>query len=60
MAMNVERFVWLIVGGGIALVAGLWLVSFFDAWSVAWLAGAGLALLGAGSLGGGIDSRIEI
>ncbi|MFC7007377.1 hypothetical protein [Halalkalicoccus salilacus] len=60
MAMNVERFVWLIVGGGIALVAGLWLVAFFDAWSVAWLAGAGLALLGAGSLGGGIDSRIEI
>lgn len=58
--MNVERFVWLIVGGGIALVAGLWLVAFFDAWSVAWLAGAGLALLGAGSLGGGIDSRIEI
>lgn len=58
--MNVERFVRLIVGGGIALVAGLWLVAFFDAWSVAWLAGAGLALLGAGSLGGGIDSRIEI
>lgn len=60
MAMNVERFVWLIVGGGIALVAGLWLVAFFDAWSVAWLAGVGLALLGAGSLGSGIDSRIEI
>ncbi|WP_336363658.1 hypothetical protein [Halalkalicoccus salilacus] len=60
MAMNVERFVWLIVGGGIALIAGLWLVAFFDAWSIAWLAGAGLALLGAGSLGGGIDSRIEI
>lgn len=60
MATNVERFVRLIVVGGVALVAGLWLLAFFDAWSVAWLVGAALALLGAGSLVGGIESRIEI
>lgn len=60
MALNVERFVRLIVGGGVALVAGLWLSAFFDAWSVAWLAGAGLVLLGGGILVLGIESRIEI
>lgn len=57
--MNVERFVRLIVGGGVALVAGLWSLALFDAWSVAWLAGAGLVLLGTGCLAGGIRSRIE-
>lgn len=60
MAMDVERFVRLIVGGGIALVAGLWLVAAFGAWSVGWLAGVGLAVLGTGGLVSGIGSRIEI
>lgn len=57
--MNVERFVRLIVGGGVALVAGLWLLALFDAWSVAWLAGAGLSLIGVGGLASGIGRRIE-
>lgn len=55
-----ERFVQLIAVGGVVLVGGLWVVTLFDAWSIAWLVGAPLVLLGAGSLLAGIGSEIDI
>ena len=55
-----ERFARLIVAGGIALVAGLWIAAVADAWSVAWLLGAGLAVLGAGGNVAGIVSEIDV
>lgn len=54
-----ERFVRLIVAGGVVLVGALWVVAFFDPWSVAWLAGVVLTLLGVGGLSVGISSEIE-
>lgn len=55
-----ERFVQLIVGGGVVLVAGLWAVALLSPWSITWLAGAALALLGAGSVLAGIGSEITV
>lgn len=57
---HVERFVVAIVAGGLALVAGLWLVSLFEARSAVWLLGLGLALLGVLGLAGGIWSQVEV
>ncbi|SDR34775.1 hypothetical protein [Natronobacterium texcoconense] len=54
-----ERFVQAIVAGGIALVAGLWLVELFEWWSLAWLAGVVLAVVGTGSVFAGIFSELE-
>lgn len=54
-----ERFVQLIVTGGVALVAGLWLVRILDAGSPPWLVGAGLVVLGVGGLASGIWSEVE-
>lgn len=54
-----ERFVRLLVVGGVVLVGGLWLVVLSEAWSIAWLAGVALAVLGTGSLAAGIGSEIE-
>lgn len=58
--MQMERFVQLIVAGGVALVAGLWIVALFDPWSTVWLAGVALSLLGVGSLFAGITSEIDL
>jgi hypothetical protein len=58
--MRMERFVRLIVAGGVALVAGLWAAALFDPWSVAWLIGVGLAVIGIGGLSAGIASEIEL
>ena len=58
-AGEAERFVRLIVGGGVALVAGLWAVTLSGPWSVGWLLGVALALLGLGSLAAGIRSEID-
>lgn len=58
-ARGAERFVRLIVGGGIALVGGLWIVTFARLWSSAWIVGAALVLLGIGGLVGGIWSEID-
>ncbi|WP_336343230.1 hypothetical protein [Halalkalicoccus ordinarius] len=55
-----ERFVQLIAVGGVALVGGLWVVTLFDAWSIAWFVGATLAVLGTGSLAVGIGSEIDL
>ena len=54
-----ERFVQLIVAGGIALVAGLWLVELFDWGSTRWIVGIALAGLGVGGLTAGIFSELE-
>lgn len=58
-ARRVERFVWLLVGGGLALVAGLWAVTLSGPWSAPWVAGLLFVLLGVGGLLGGIGSEIE-
>ncbi len=58
--MDVERFAQLIVGGGVVLVASLWVVAFVETWSVVWLLGIILALLGAGGVVAGIGSEIEV
>lgn len=58
--MDVERFAQLIVGGGVVLVASLWIVAYFEAWSIVWLLGAALAVLSAGSVFAGIGSEIEV
>ena len=54
-----ERFVRLIVVGGLALVAGLWVLESFARGSPSWLAGAGLAVLGTASAFAGIFSELE-
>lgn len=58
-ARAVERFVRLIVAGGIALVAGLWLVTIAGDWSLPWLLGVAVILAGTGALAAGIRSEIE-
>lgn len=53
-----ERFVALIVAGGVALVAGLWLSTAFVTASGGWLVGAALALCGISSLAVGIEREL--
>lgn len=55
-----ERFAKLIAGGGVVLVAGLWLTALAVAGSPAWLAGAALALAGAASLAVGIRTELDV
>lgn len=54
-----ERFVQAVVAGGVALVAGLWIATWFDALTVPWGVGALLVLGGVVGLGWGIRSQIE-
>jgi len=54
-----ERFVQVIVAGGLSFVAGLWLVELFPVGSGAWVLGGGLALLGVGGLGYGIWTPLD-
>ena len=56
---DVEGFVVRIVAGGLALVAGVWLLTLATLWSVPWLFGTGLAVSGALALWSGIWSEIE-
>ncbi len=58
-ARRVEPFVRRIVGGGLALVVGLWLGTLATAWSPLWLVGVGLVVLGIGGLASGIWSEVE-
>lgn len=57
-AREAERFARLLVGGGVALVAGLWLLTLADAWSLPWVGGIALALGGVGGLADGIGSEL--
>ena len=56
---GVERFVRLIVGGGLALVAGLWVATLSAVPSPPWLFGAALALLGTAALAAGINHELD-
>jgi len=49
-----ERFVQAVTGGGLALVAGLWVTTFAPAGTPAWAGGFTLTLLGIGGLGYGL------
>lgn len=53
-----ERFVWFVVAGGLALVAGLWLATLFAAGSPGWVLGVVLAVGGVAGLAAGI--RMEL
>lgn len=53
-----ERFVQLIVAGGISLVAGLWLLTLAPLMSVVWLGGVALVVFGSSGLVVGIKSEI--
>ena len=58
-AVEAERFVRLVVAGGLALVAGLWVAALSTAWSPLWSLGVVLALLGVGGLAAGIRSELD-
>ena len=54
-----ERFVRLVVAGGLGLVAGLWTVRLSARWSPAWLVGVALVVAGAAGLAAGIGRELE-
>ncbi|MDT3436462.1 hypothetical protein [Haloarcula sp. 1CSR25-25] len=54
-----ERFVELVVAGGIALVVGLWTVRLAASRSAVWLGGVAVALLGLVALGVGIRRELS-
>lgn len=54
-----ERFVRLIVAGGLGLVAGLWMATLARPWSPPWLLGVGLIVLGVAGLARGIWSQVD-
>ena len=54
-----ERFVRLIVAGGVVLVAALWLVALFEWGSTPWAVGIALAALGFVGVMAGIFSELE-
>lgn len=53
-----ERFVELVVAGGLATVAGLWVTRLTATHSTPWLAGVALAVLGLAGLGAGIAREV--
>lgn len=57
--LGIERFVQLILGGGLGLVAGLWIVELMPRDSGIWLLGILLAFLGAIAILAGIASELN-
>src|SRR6056297_2454689 len=57
---TMERFARLIVAGGLALAAGLWIATLAEARTAAWLLGVGVAALGAGANVAGVVSELEL
>lgn len=55
---SVEQFVQLIVGGGIALAAGLWIIALSARGSIPWLLGVAVVLFGIAGLVSGIRSEL--
>lgn len=55
-----ERFVQVVLAGGVALLAGLWTVRLTGAWSPAWLAGVALATIGVAGLAVGIGRELDV
>lgn len=58
-AKAVERFVQVIVTGGISLIGGLWLARLSPFDSTGWWIGVGLVAVGIGALAWGIGSEVE-
>ncbi|MFB6093203.1 MAG: hypothetical protein ABEK02_09355 [Haloquadratum sp.] len=58
-AAEMEPFVRWIVGGGVALVAGLWLARLTASRSRLWILGVALAVVGIAGLTVGIGAQIE-
>ena len=54
-----ERFVELVVTGGLALVVGLWMVRLSASRLAVWLGGAALVFLGLAALGVGIGRELS-
>ena len=54
-----ERFLQYVVAGGLAVVAGLWLVELATPHSGPWLAASVLAIAGAGVLCAGVSVELE-
>jgi hypothetical protein len=54
-----ERFVELVVAGGLSLLAGLWTARLATTRSPLWVAGVAIALLGALALAAGIWSELD-
>lgn len=54
-----ERFVQAIGAGGVALVAGLWLLALFAPRRAMWLVGLGLVVVGIGGLIWGIRTELS-
>jgi small-conductance mechanosensitive channel len=57
---DMERFARAIVASGVALLAGLWVVTLSATASPAWLAGAALAAVGVGGLAAGIWMELDV
>lgn len=55
-----ERFVQAITGGGLSLVAGLWLLTLFPTGAVPYLMGIVFVGVGIGGLAGGIWVGLEV
>lgn len=55
-----ERFAEAIVAGGVALVAGLWVLEFQPGGSAGWYGGAAVALAGASAIAAGIRMEIDV
>ncbi|ELZ05106.1 MULTISPECIES: hypothetical protein [Natrialba] len=55
-----ERFVTLIVAGGLCLLAGLWLAELVAVGSPPWIAGAALALCGTVAILAGIRRELTV
>lgn len=54
-----ERFVRFIIGGGITLLAGLWLLTLSTRLTSIWLLGLVATILGIGMLGAGIRDGLH-
>ncbi|MBV0924468.1 hypothetical protein KTS45_09680 [Halomicroarcula limicola] len=55
-----ERFVRLVVAGGLALVAGLWIATLAVPQTPGWVAGVALAVAGVAGLAAGIGREIRV
>jgi fatty acid desaturase len=57
--LRMERFAKYIVAGGLALVAGLWVVELTAFGTIGWVVGLALVLLGIAGLSVGIHREVE-